>query len=106
MSWRRVSLLTKSTRVPGATVYSLGLTPAAVMVKVFGLDGAGVGVVADDPPHDTSTTDAATAAARIPMALDYAIAAERRLRLDAESYWMTIVPWSAAFSGFRWSWKP
>ena len=43
MSCRRLSLFTNSTRVPGATVYLFGLTPAAVMVKVFGLDGVGVG---------------------------------------------------------------
>lgn len=51
----RVSLLTKSTRVPGETVSMAGLTPADVMVIVmFAFDGSGVTVGADgDPPQFT-----------------------------------------------------
>jgi hypothetical protein len=51
---------------------------------VFGFDGVGVGLVADDPPQEISRTPAVTAAARIHMGFDYATVGERR-RSDAIS---------------------
>src|SRR5512141_920817 len=54
IAWGRESLLTKSTRVPGGTVNSFGLTPADVIVKVNGLVGTGAGDEGDEPPPQDS----------------------------------------------------
>lgn len=67
MSWRRLSLFTNMTRVPGATVSSFGLTPADVIVKVFGFVGLGLGVGVGPPPPPPqvmSTIDPHTASIR------------------------------------------
>ena len=77
MSCARASLLTNSTRVPGATVTSFGLTPDAVMVIVLGFGGRGSGVDGDAPPHESIRTLAVRAAARIRMR-DYAIGRVRQ----------------------------
>ena len=87
----------------GSHGVSFGLTPAAVMVKVFGLDGVGVGVVADDPPHDAKKRQGRTAAARIHMGTRLCHCGRATpFRFDAgEGYWMTMVPCSAPFSGLK-----
>lgn len=56
MSCRRESLLMNNTRVPAGTVSSFGLTPLDVSVKVYGLDGFGVGAGVElPPPHDAAS---------------------------------------------------
>jgi hypothetical protein len=89
MSWGRASLFTKSTRVPGGTVISFGLTPEAVTVNVFGFDGSGFGAEGELPPHEATSTPAVRAAARIRMG-DYAIRHGRQL--PAIGYWMMMFP--------------
>src|SRR5687768_10580016 len=66
---RRLSLLTKSTRVPCGTVSSLGLIPVVLIVKTYGFDGGGGVVGALPPPHADRTTSAPTEMARRTMGM-------------------------------------